>query len=88
MMANKPNGTLYVGVTANLPKRQSEHHDGHGSSFTSTYGLDALVWFEYLPTMSEAIEREKQLKHWNRAWKIQLIEKENPDWEDLSFRSF
>lgn len=83
ILASKRNGTLYVGVTSNLPQRISQHKAGAADGFTKKYGVHTLVWYEYLPTMLEAIAAEKKLKTWRRAWKIALIEKENPYWNDL-----
>ncbi len=83
ILSSKRNGTLYVGVTSNLSKRVGQHKEGAGSGFTQKYRLHDLVYFEPHGSMIEAIQREKQLKKWNRAWKIALIEKENPTWRDL-----
>ena len=83
ILASKRNGTLYVGVTSNLPQRIARHKAGEADGFTKKYGVHTLVWYEYLPTMLEAIAAEKKLKKWRRAWKIALIEKENPYWNDL-----
>ena len=84
IMANRAHGVLYVGVTADLTLRIHQHKTGHGSKFCHRYGLDRLVLAEEFPTIEEAIVREKQLKHWERAWKIELIEAANPEWEDLA----
>ena len=83
ILASKRNGTLYVGVTANLPTRISIHREDIVDGFTRRYGVHRLVWFEWLEYAEPAIRREKQLKKWNRAWKIQLIEQLNPRWDDL-----
>ncbi len=83
ILASKRNGTLYVGVTSNLPQRIAQHKAGVVDGFTKKYGVHTLVWYESLPTMLEAIAAEKKLKKWRRAWKIALIEKENPYWNDL-----
>ena len=82
-MANKKNGTLYVGVTSNLIKRVFEHKNDFVIGFTKKYEVHKLVYFEIFGSLETAIKREKQLKSWNRAWKIELIKKENPDWKDL-----
>jgi putative endonuclease len=83
MLASRRNGTLYIGVTSDLPGRIWEHREAKGSAFTSKYGVFTLVWFEMHATMDAAIAREKQLKNWRRAWKIALIEQDNPSWRDL-----
>ncbi len=85
ILANKRNGTLYVGVTSNLPKRIDEHKSGKGSAFTSKYNLKTLVYVEYADNMITAIEREKQLKAGSRKQKIDLIEKDNHLWKDISY---
>ena len=77
---------LYVGVTNDLHRRVSEHKAGHIHGFTSKYHVNRLVYFEEFDSVNEAIGREKQFKGWSRAKKVALIEKENPDWEDLSVR--
>jgi putative endonuclease len=81
--ASKMAGTLYIGVTSDLIKRVSEHLEGIHSKFTSTYKAHRLVYYEKFGSIEEAIKREKQLKGWRRAWKIQLIEQMNPKWDDL-----
>ncbi len=81
--ASKRNGTLYTGVTSDLVKRVWEHQQNLLEGFTRRYGVHTLVYFEQHNDMQEAIRREKQLKKWNRAWKIALIERQNPEWEDL-----
>lgn len=84
ILASGRNGTLYIGVTSDLIKRVYEHKTHAVEGFTAKYGVSRLVHFEELPTIEEAIAREKQFKKWNRAWKIDLIEKVNPEWRDLS----
>ncbi len=83
IMTNKPNGILYVGVTSNLPKRVWEHQEGVADGFTKRYGLKRLVYFEFHYEIIGAIQREKNLKHWSRAWKVGLILANNPEWQDL-----
>jgi putative endonuclease len=83
ILASKPNGTLYVGVTADLLRRIWEHRLGSIEGFTKTYGVYLLVHVEFCGTMPEAIRREKQIKKWRRAWKLELIERSNPQWRDL-----
>jgi putative endonuclease len=83
IMTNRRRGTLYIGVTANLPARISQHRAGKRFEFCRSYKLKRLVLTEQHATMIEAIAREKALKEWNRDWKIELIEAANPDWEDL-----
>jgi putative endonuclease len=82
-MASKPNGTLYIGVTADLIKRVWQHKNSLSESFTRKYSIHTLVYFEQHEQMLDAITREKQLKAWKRAWKIELIFKMNPKWQDL-----
>jgi putative endonuclease len=84
ILASHRNSTLYVGVTSNLIKRLHEHRAGITEGFTNTYTVHHLVWFESGGSMEEAIRREKQIKKWNRKWKISLIERSNPDWRDLA----
>jgi putative endonuclease len=84
LMASRRNGTLYVGVTSNLLQRVAQHRDGTLDGFTSAHDVKMLVWFEQHGTMQSAITREKQIKKWRRGWKLQLIEKSNPDWRDLA----
>jgi putative endonuclease len=84
LLASAPNGTLYVGVTSDLVRRVWEHREGLVEGFTKRYGVRRLVYFEVHAEMSSAIAREKQIKKWNRAWKIELVERKNPKWEDLS----
>lgn len=83
MLASARNGTLYVGVTSDLVKRVYEHKAKLVKGFTSRYNVDKLVWFEQSESIESAIAREKQLKEWKRAWKIELIEETNPYWNDL-----
>jgi putative endonuclease len=83
IMTNKPRGTLYIGVTADVIKRASEHKQLSGTTFTARYNLDKLVWFEQFAHIDLAIQRETSLKRWYRNWKIELIEKTNPQWRDL-----
>ena len=84
IMASARNGTLYVGVTSSLLQRIAQHREGTFGGFTAKYGVKRLVWFEPHSTMEYAITREKQLKKWNRAWKLDLIEMGNPEWRDLA----
>jgi len=83
ILASKRNGTLYVGVTSNLAKRVWEHREQLVEGFTRKYGVHELVYYEIHDDMISAITREKQIKKWNRAWKLKLIEKVNPNWRDL-----
>ncbi len=83
IMSDRLRRILYIGVTANLAARVHQHQQGR-SDFTSRYGLTALVYYETYPDILTAIQREKNLKHWSRAWKNELIEKMNPTWTDLS----
>ena len=83
MMASGRNGTLYIGVTSNLPKRAWEHREGVVKGFSQEHDCKDLVWYELHHNAESAITREKQLKKWNREWKIALIEKTNPNWDDL-----
>ncbi|PKF63072.1 hypothetical protein CW745_06540 [Psychromonas sp. psych-6C06] len=84
MLSNKKEGVLYIGVTSNLRQRIAQHKAGTTKGFSEKYYLKNLIYFEMHETMYDAITREKQLKHWNRAWKINLINKQNPEWKDLS----
>jgi len=84
LLASKRNGTLYVGVTNDLARRVGEHKEKIVPGFTRKHGVDILVWFETFDDIHDAIAREKQIKGWNRAWKIPLIEKNNPVWNDLT----
>ena len=83
IMTNRIYGTLYIGVTNDIARRVWEHKEGVVAGFTKRYGLKMLVYFEEFESISDAIRREKRLKQWNRAWKIALIEKQNPNWKDL-----
>ena len=83
IMTNKPNGTLYVGVTSNLPQRAWQHREGVVDGFSKRYGCKSLVWFEAADTMEAAIMREKQIKGGSQAKKLALIETMNPGWHDL-----
>ena len=83
-MTNRTNNVLYIGVTNSLTRRIVEHAEGRGSVFTSKYNCSKLVYFEVFPTIEQAISREKQLKHFKREWKNQLVETVNPEWRDLS----
>lgn len=83
IMTNRPNGTLYVGVTSNLARRVWEHRAGVAEGFTRKYGLKRLVYSEFHEDVRAAIQREKNLKHWPRAWKTRLIVASNPEWDDL-----
>jgi len=83
MLASKPNGTLYIGVTNDLGRRIFEHKTKISPGFTARYDVVMLVWYETYNDINEAIAREKSLKKWQRAWKIRLIMEMNPDWRDL-----
>lgn len=83
ILANKKHGTLYIGVTNDLVRRIVEHKEGTIKGFTKQYDVSKLVYFEAFDDAEPAIAREKKLKHWKRQWKINLIEEQNPDWEDL-----
>ncbi len=83
MLTSQRNGTLYVGVTSNLVKRIWEHKNDVIEGFTQKYHVHTLVWFEQHETMEAAISREKAVKEWRRGWKLELIEKMNPEWRDL-----
>ncbi|QJU59481.1 GIY-YIG nuclease family protein [Sphingomonas sp. AP4-R1] len=84
LLASQRNGTLYVGVTSNLLVRIDQHRRRVLPGFTRDYGARMLVWFEPHETMEQAILREKRIKKWNRAWKLDLIERSNPEWRDLA----
>ncbi|MBN9553345.1 MAG: GIY-YIG nuclease family protein [Alphaproteobacteria bacterium] len=84
ILSSKRNGTLYIGVTSDLPKRLQEHQDGHGSLFVRRYGVTRLVYFEEYSLYADAIRRETNLKRWKRSWKIALIEKHNPNWDEIN----
>ena len=83
IVTNRPNGTLYIGVTSDLPRRIWEHREGVYRGFTKTYRLKRLVWYEHFDDIRNAIAREKALKTWLRAWKVRLVLETNPDWRDL-----
>ena len=83
LLASAKNGTLYIGVTSNLIQRVWQHRQHLTDGFSDRYDVTRLVWYELHDTMESAIVREKQLKKWNREWKIRLIERTNPDWRDL-----
>ncbi len=83
IMASGRNGTLYIGVTADLVKRVWQHRNGTADGFTKRYGCNLLVWFEQFGDVELAIRREKQMKEWQRLWKLRVIEEMNPDWNDL-----
>lgn len=83
IMASKPRGTLYIGVTSNLPKRVYEHRTDAFEGFTKKYKVHTFVYYEVHEDITAAIERETQMKAWKRWWKIELIEKQNPYWDDL-----
>ncbi len=83
ILASRRNGTLYIGVTSDLIKRTWEHKNKVIEGFTKKYGTDKLVYFEQFSDPENAIKREKRLKRYNRKWKLELIEKENPEWRDL-----
>ena len=84
ILASKRNGTLYIGLTSDLQKRTWEHKNDLADGFTRKYGVHRLVYYELHEDMIPAITREKQIKKWNRAWKLELIEEQNPRWLDLS----
>ncbi len=84
VLASKRNGTLYLGVTSNLRQRVWQHKKDLADGFTKRYRVHTLVWYELHGTMQSAIAREKAMKEWKRAWKIELIEKSNPQWRDLA----
>ena len=83
IMASRKNGTIYIGVTSDLVKRVWQHKNHILEGFTKAYNVDKLVYYEVWQDELASIEREKRLKHWNRNWKIKLIEKDNPEWRDL-----
>ena len=83
IMASQRNGTLYIGVTSDLPGRVWQHKEGTADGFMKKYGCKLLVWFEEFGDIEFAIKREKQMKEWKRAWKLRVIEVANPDWNDL-----
>jgi len=86
IVASKRNGTLYIGMTDDLPKRAWQHKNSVIKGFTRDYGVTNLVWYETHNSRESALLRERQMKKWNRAWTRELIEKQNPDWLDLSER--
>ncbi|KKQ53058.1 MAG: Endonuclease [Parcubacteria group bacterium GW2011_GWD2_38_11] len=88
ILASHQNGTLYIGVTSNLIKRSWEHKNKIVEGFTKEYGVDKLVYYETTNDINSALLREKQLKKWNRQWKLELIEKENPNWADLAMEYY
>jgi putative endonuclease len=83
ILASKRNGTLYTGVTNNLAASIFAHREGRGSAFTKKYNVKTLVWYESYDMVVDAIQRETSIKRWPRKWKLDLIEKDNPDWNDL-----
>lgn len=83
ILASKPGGRLYTGVTSNLPQRVWQHKNDVEEGFTKTYKIHDLVYYEMHDTMEAAITREKHIKNWNRAWRIRLIRESNPKWNDL-----
>jgi putative endonuclease len=87
ILASRRNGTLYTGVTSNLIARVARHREGEGGAFTRKYGVTRLVFAEHHNRIEDAIAREKAIKKWRRAWKLQLIEAANPEWEDLFERA-
>lgn len=85
ILASKRNGTLYIGVTSDLAKRVWEHKNNMVEGFTKRYSVHQLVWYELHDNMESAIKREKSMKEWKRAWKLELIESINPGWQDLYY---
>jgi putative endonuclease len=83
IMTNRPNGILYVGVTNDIVRRAFEHRGGLIAGFTKRYGLHRLVYVEEYDSIAQAIQRERTIKHWSRAWKVRLIVAANPNWDDL-----
>lgn len=83
IMASRRNGTIYIGVTSDLPKRVWQHREGVIEGFTKRHGCKMMVWFERHDDIEGAIRREKQMKEWKRAWKLREIEEMNPGWDDL-----
>jgi putative endonuclease len=83
IVTNRRDGILYTGVTSDLPKRAYQHRTGSIAGFTKRYGLKRLVWFEAHDDIRTAIQKEKAMKHWPRAWKVRLVHAFNPDWDDL-----
>ena len=88
ILASKPYGTLYIGVTSDLVQRVYQHKNKEAKGFTNKYGVDKLVYYELHYDAYEAFQREKRMKKWNRQWKIDLIEQNNPHWEDLFYELF
>jgi putative endonuclease len=88
ILASKRNGTLYIGVTSDLSRRIWQHKNDQVEGFTKKYGVHTLVYYEWHDDMRAAIVREKQIKKWNRAWKLELIESVNPEWRDLAEEPF
>ena len=84
ILASRRNGTLYIGMTDDLVRRVWEHRIGAVPGFTRKYGVKMLVWYEQHETRETAFHRERQIKKWNRAWKLRLIERSNPTWKDLA----
>ena len=84
ILATRRNGTLYIGMTDDLVRRVWEHRIGAVPGFTRKYGVKMLVWYEQHETRETAFHRERQIKKWNRAWKLRLIERSNPTWKDLA----
>jgi putative endonuclease len=84
ILASRPRGTLYIGVTNDLARRLAEHRDGNGGTFTKRYKVNQLMWFEAFGEITVAIRREKSLKLWPRLWKVNLLERDNPHGQDLS----
>lgn len=83
ILASKRNGTLYTGITSNIPERIWAHREGRGSEFAKIYNVTRLVWYEEHPLYADAIQRETNIKRWKRKWKLALIERMNPEWDDL-----
>ena len=88
ILSNKKNGTLYVGVTSNLVYRVLQHKNNAFSGFTAQYNVKKLVYYEVHSEITEAIKREKNIKKWRRAWKITLIERDNPQWNELPIKEY
>jgi len=83
ILASAPNGTLYIGLTNDLVRRVYEHREGLADGFTKRHGVKSLVYYETYDRVEQALQREKNMKHWSRAWKVELIERDNPLWIDL-----
>ena len=83
IMTNRPDGTLYIGVTSDILRRAYEHRTAASAGFTARYGLTRLVYLERHDDITRAIQREKTMKDWDRAWKVRLIHRDNPTWDDL-----